>query len=88
VILGPNRTDLLQWIWWSTVGHAAVAVLNNDLYFIPDISKSHLNSKRLTFDGLFNTIYNGVTDRIYKGETIFKLSKKRFLSSLTNFFTL
>jgi len=49
------------------VGHSAIAVLENDLYYIPDISKCISTSKRLTFNGKFNTIYNGITDRLYEG---------------------
>jgi len=71
IIIGSNKTDYFQHIWWSTFGHAAVVIAQNDIYFIPDITKSQTSSHRVTYDGKANTVYNGITDRLYEGKTYY-----------------
>ena len=55
---GPNATNL-------------VLVINNDLYFIDQLSTAHadgLNLERLTLDGKASIIANGISDWIYSSE--------------------
>ena len=66
--LGLDHPDRFQWVVWSTSGHSLVASANNDIYYIEDVSKPTSTSQRLTSTGEFNTIYNGIADRLYEGE--------------------
>ncbi|XP_075385249.1 dipeptidyl peptidase 4 [Tenrec ecaudatus] len=58
----PNNT---QWITWSPVGHKLAYVWNNDIYVK---NEPHLPSKRITWSGKENAIYNGITDWVYEEE--------------------
>jgi hypothetical protein len=66
--LGDGLPDRFQWVYWSTVGHSIVASVDNDLYYVGDVSKASTTSQRLTTTGRYNMIYNGIADRLYEGE--------------------
>lgn len=61
---GPQ--EHLQLVEWA--GNGVVMVKDNDIYHQPDVETSTVH--RITHTGLKNTIYNGVTDWIYR-ERIF-----------------
>ena len=69
--LGDGLPDRFQWVTWSTVGHSLVAAVDNDLYYVGDVSKASTTSHRLTTTGRYKTIYNGIADRLYEGEVSF-----------------
>lgn len=52
---------------WSPVGRSLVAVVQNDLYYIQDVSVRG-QAKRLTTTGKPGLIFNGVPDWLYEGK--------------------
>jgi hypothetical protein len=59
---------LLQSVTW--VGdQALLAVKNNDIYYLPNLSKN--DTIRLTASGLDGLVYNGVTDWLYEEEILY-----------------
>ena len=45
-----------------------MAAANNDLFYVGDVTKAAMTSHRLTTTGEYNTIYNGMADRLYEGQ--------------------
>lgn len=61
----------LQVAAWAPNATNLVLVINNDLYFIDQLSTVHsdgLNLERLTVDGKASIIANGISDWIYSSE--------------------
>lgn len=63
----PDELLPVQAIMWSPAprNNALVYCRQNDIYYIPDITLDQ--TVRLTFDGSFNGIYNGIPDWTYRG---------------------
>lgn len=67
----PDERLRVQAAMWSPRNSAVVYVLENDIYYVSDVTIDQ--AERLTFDGSFNSIYNGIPDWTYRG----MLSKKK-----------
>ena len=61
----PDERVPVQAVIWSPQSSALAYVHQNDIYFMSDITKGQ--TVRLTSDGAFNVIYNGIADWTYKG---------------------
>jgi len=60
----PDERILVQACKWSPRGSSLVYVYQNDLYLVSDVTNGQ--SRRLTIDGAFNLIYNGIPDWTYQ----------------------
>lgn len=69
----PDERLPVQAIMWSPAprNNALVYCRQNDIYYVPDITLDQ--TIRLTFDGSFNAIYNGVPDWTYRGTAFVRL---------------
>ncbi|XP_011501631.1 PREDICTED: venom dipeptidyl peptidase 4 [Ceratosolen solmsi marchali] len=61
--------QLLSTAIWAPKGSALVYVLNNDIYYHQLIGEA-VETRRLTFDGKHQEIYNGVPDWVYEEEVL------------------
>jgi hypothetical protein len=62
--------DRIQMSLWSPIAHSMAIVVDNDLYYIEDVTVKG-RAKRLTTSGKPGLIFNGVADWLYEGN-IFK----------------
>ena len=62
----PDERIMVQACKWSPRGSSLVYVYQNDLYLVSDVTNGQ--SRRLTNDGAFNLIYNGIPDWTYQGK--------------------
>ena len=63
----PDERISVQAAVWSPRSNALAYVAQNDIYFLSNVTDGH--AKRLTTNGAFNTIYNGIADWTYQGLT-------------------
>jgi len=66
MVLNLNA-DNVQYIRWSPVDHAAVWVVENDIYFSKNVEDPN-STQRLTSNGEKNKIFNGIPDWVYEGQ--------------------
>ena len=65
---------------WSPLGHALAVVVDNDLYYLRDVS-ARGQVERITNSGQAGLIFNGIADWLYEGKinyyffTIYKEQK-------------
>lgn len=59
--------QLLSTAFWAPEGDALVYVLKNDIYY-HRLNGNSMETRRVTFDGKPQTIYNGVPDWVYEGK--------------------
>ena len=64
--LASNR--LISTAIWAPKGSSLAYVLNNDIYY-HKLNDEKVETRRLTFDGKAQDIYNGVPDWVYEGNT-------------------
>ena len=70
----PDERLRVQAAMWSPRNSAVAYVLDNDIYYVSDVTVDQ--AERLTSDGSFNSIYNGIPDWTYRG-TLFKNEKTK-----------
>ena len=61
----PDQPIRVQAALWHPKENALVYVRQNDIFYIADVTVDQ--SERLTTDGSFNEIYNGIPDWTYQG---------------------
>jgi hypothetical protein len=61
----PDQPIRVQAALWHPKKNALVYVRQNDIFYIADITVDQ--SERLTIDGTFNEIFNGIPDWTYQG---------------------
>jgi dipeptidyl-peptidase-4 len=59
--------QLLSMALWAPKGSALVYVLDNDIYY-HQLTGESVETRRLTFDGRAQAVYNGVPDWVYEGQ--------------------
>lgn len=59
----------LQLVKWAPTGNSYIYVYMNDIYLRPSAREQTLQEYRLTSTGRPGTIYNGVPDWVYEGNT-------------------
>ena len=64
----PDESVPIQAVMWSPSARSGALVYchQNDIYYIPDITIDQ--TERITSDGSFNGISNGVPDWTYRGK--------------------
>lgn len=65
--VSPDERVLIQAAVWSPRSNALVYCRQNDIYYIPDVTIDQ--TERLTSDGSFNAISNGIPDWTYRGKS-------------------
>lgn len=63
--VSPDERVTIQAAIWSPRNNALVYCRQNDIYYIPDVTIDQ--TERLTSDGSFNAISNGIPDWTYRG---------------------
>lgn len=81
--VSPDERVLIQAAVWSPRSNALVYCRQNDIYYIPDVTIDQ--TERLTSDGSFNAISNGIPDWTYRGKSN-KLEPKCAYEVITFFF--
>lgn len=64
LIWESGRSDI-QYAQWSPTGHALLWVVENNLYFKPNLLASEIGMET---NGGKNAIFNGIPDWVYEGE--------------------
>ena len=62
----PDERVPVQAAAWSPQSNALAYVTQNDVYFLADVTNGQ--AKRLTTNGAFNAVYNGIADWTYQGK--------------------
>lgn len=65
--VSPDERVLIQSAIWSPSGNGLVYCRQNDIYYIADVTVDQ--TERLTSDGSFNGVSNGVPDWTYRGKS-------------------
>ena len=60
-----DRSDI-QYVTWSSVGHGLLWVVDNNIFYMPDVSED--NNITMEDTGGKNTIFNGIPDWVYEGK--------------------
>ncbi|XP_034934341.1 venom dipeptidyl peptidase 4 isoform X2 [Chelonus insularis] len=76
-LLSVGNSTTLQLATWASKGNDLVFVHFNDIYYRPEAEKSL--DYRITTNGVFRTIYNGVPDWVYE-EEVFNSNKVLWFS--------
>lgn len=61
----PDVHITVQAAVWSPRSNALAYVAQNDIFYLPDVTDTE--AERLTTNGAFNAIYNGIADWTYQG---------------------
>lgn len=69
--VSPDERVTIQAAIWSPRNNALVYCRQNDIYYIPDVTIDQ--TERLTSDGSFNAISNGIPDWTYRGMVLLYL---------------
>lgn len=63
----------LSTAFWAPRGSALAYVLNNDIYYHQLIGARAVETRRVTFDGELEAVYNGIPDWVYEGQPGYNL---------------
>lgn len=66
-LLTKGNSTSLQLATWAPTGNALVFVHLNNIYYRPHAEKQ--KDYQITFDGVFRSVFNGIPDWVYEGES-------------------